>query len=165
VRGGAPRVRPAAPPDADAIAAVWVRSWQTAYRGLVPDAVLDALSLDERRGLWRDRLARGEPALVAELDGAVAGYCRVLCPSRDEDAGEGVAEIASLYVHPSRRGIGSALLRAALQGRREVTLWVFTENHAARAFYARFGFAPDGAVGFDEKTGLHELRLRAGIPL
>ena len=25
-------------------------------------------------------------------------------------------------------------------------------------------FAPDGAVGFDEKTGLNELRLRAGIP-
>jgi hypothetical protein len=89
-------IRAAVPADADAIAEVWLRSWQTAYRGLVPDAVLDALSLEYRQGLWRDRLARGEPALVAEHDGGVAGYCRVLSPSRDEDARDGVAEIASL---------------------------------------------------------------------
>jgi GNAT superfamily N-acetyltransferase len=158
-------IRAAVPADADAIAGVWLRSWQTAYRGLVPDAVLDALSREYRQGLWRDRLARGEPALVAELDGAVAGYCRVLSPSRD-DAGEGVAEIAGLYVVPRRRGLGSALLRAALERTRgrEITLWVFRDNHAARAFYARFGFAPDGALGFDKTTGLHELRMRAGIP-
>jgi ribosomal protein S18 acetylase RimI-like enzyme len=157
-------IRAAGPADAEAIAAVWVRSWQTAYRGLVPDAVLDALSLDARRALWRDRLSRGEPALVAERAGAVAGYCRVLSPSRDDDAGEGVAEIAGLYVVPRRRGLGSALLRAALEPLRgrQVTLWVFRENHAAQAFYARFGFTPDGAVGFDAKTGLHELRMRAG---
>jgi hypothetical protein len=38
-------VRPATPDDADAIASVHVRSWQAAYRGIVPDAMLDALSI------------------------------------------------------------------------------------------------------------------------
>lgn len=30
-------IRADGPADAQAIAAVWVRSWQTAFRGLVPD--------------------------------------------------------------------------------------------------------------------------------
>lgn len=161
-------IRPARLGDADAIAAVWLRAWRSAYRGLVPGAVLDALSLDERRELWRGRLARGEPALVAEQDGRVAGYCRVLRPSRDADAASGTAEIASLYVDPRGLGVGGALLRAALaelraDGWRAATLWVFARNDAAHRFYARFGFSPDGARGFDDGTGLGEIRLRAEL--
>ena len=62
--------------------------------------------------------------------------------------------VASLYVLPERRhgGVGAALLSAALDELRphsaHATLWVFTDNHPARAFYARFGFTPrDGRRG------------------
>lgn len=146
------KVRRAEPRDADAIAAVWLGAWRTAYRGLVPDEVLAALSLSQRQELWRGRLARGEPALVAERDGRVAGYCRSL-----------PGEIASLYVEPRGRGVGAALLTAALAelDTPDVTLWVFAENGGARRFYARFGFEPDGARGIDGGTGLLEVRLRA----
>jgi len=158
-------IRAARPGDADAIAAVWLRVWRTAYRGLVPDGVLEALRLEDRRALWRGRLARGEPALVAEHDGAVAGYCRVLRPSRDV---AGAGEIAGLYVDRRGLGLGDALLRAALaelraEGWPEAALWVFAGNRAAQRFYARFGFAPDGATGCDEGTGLGEIRLRADL--
>ena len=135
--------------DAGGIARVWARAWQIAYRDLVPDAVLDAVDVEERRERWIARLEDGDRTFVVEELG-IAGYCRVVLPS----------EVASLYVLPERRGggIGTALLTAALDELRShgvhATLWVFTDNHAARAFYARFGFAPDGAVGTDPGTGL-----------
>jgi GNAT superfamily N-acetyltransferase len=49
------------------------------------------------------------------------------------------------------------------RGAEAATLWVFTANHAARSFYARFGFVPDGAEGVDECTGVDELRLRVEL--
>lgn len=46
-------VRAASIDDAEAIAVVHVRSWQGAYRALIPDAYLDALSVRRRREIWR----------------------------------------------------------------------------------------------------------------
>jgi ribosomal protein S18 acetylase RimI-like enzyme len=153
------RVRRARVEDAGGIARVWVRGWRSAYRGLVPDPYLDALDVEERRERWRERLEDGVCAFVVEQHG-IAGYCRVDPPG----------EVASLYVLPERRrgGIGSALLVAGLdelraRGGEAATLWVFKANHTARAFYARFGFAPDGTEGVDERTGVDEIRLRAEL--
>jgi ribosomal protein S18 acetylase RimI-like enzyme len=147
-------VRRAVEGDAAAIAAVHVRAWQVAYRGIVADAILDRLTVADRERMWAGLLAGGadEPTTtVAEVGGAVAGFCTVATPSRDEDAPSSTAEIPALYVDPDRRrcGIGAALLGAALHGLEQggwqrVTLWVFRGNDAARAFYARFGFEPDG---------------------
>ena len=95
-------------------------------------------------------------------DRGIAGYCRIVPPG----------EVASLYVLPERRrgGIGSALLLAGLDGAAHprtaeaATLWVFTANHAARRFYARFGFVPDGTEkSIDEGTGVDEIRLRVEL--
>jgi hypothetical protein len=49
----APVVRPARPGDAEAIATVHVRSWQAAYPGIVPQPVLDRLSIERRAASWR----------------------------------------------------------------------------------------------------------------
>ena len=46
-------IRPAIPADARPIAEVHVRTWQEAYRGIVPDAVLDALDVDDRERRWK----------------------------------------------------------------------------------------------------------------
>lgn len=152
------RVRRARVDDAGGIARVWVRAWQTAYRDLLPEDYLDGLDVDERRALWRDRLEGGDCTFVVE-DLGIAGYCRVRTPN----------ELSSLYVLPERRrgGIGSALLQAAVDELRphtdHVTLWVFADNHPARAFYARFAFLPDGAERVDPGTGLSEIRLRAAL--
>jgi ribosomal protein S18 acetylase RimI-like enzyme len=158
-RGQTPfRVRRARVEDAGGIARVWVRAWQIAYRGLVPDEVLEALSVGDRRALWNERLEGGDCTFVVE-DRGIAGYCRVVKPG----------ELSGLYVLPERRhgGIGSALLAAGLDELRphsdHATLWVFTDNHAARAFYAQFGFTPDGAEGVNEGTGLPEIRLRVEL--
>ncbi|MEJ6553652.1 hypothetical protein PQI51_01275 [Microbacterium esteraromaticum] len=45
-------IRPASVDDAHDLAVVHVRSWQQAYRGLMPQAVLDGLSIAEREAGW-----------------------------------------------------------------------------------------------------------------
>lgn len=166
------KVRRATPADAGAIADVHVRSWQIAYRGLVPDEVLDNLSIAHRASTWQTVLARnaeGAFTLVAER-GQIVGFCSIIAPSRDDDAGERTCEVAAVYVDPDhwRAGIGRKLLVAALRevaaaGAEDATLWVFAENHAALAFYRRCGFLPDGAEKRHEPSGQKEIRLRAPI--
>jgi ribosomal protein S18 acetylase RimI-like enzyme len=157
-------VRRATPDDASAIARVHVRAWRAAYRGILPDDLLDGLSVEQRTARWGEWLAAsgGEVAtLVATgAGGEVTGFCGVATPSRDDDATERTAEIAATYVDPDRwrGGIGAALLDAALgelraAGYRDATLWVLAENAPARAFYARHGFAPDGRESRHDATG------------
>ncbi len=159
--------------DVPAIAGVHVRAWRAAYRGLVHDAVLDSLSVAEREQMWNGLVpSRDDDAhvtIVAEIEGEVVGFCSVAAPSRDADAPEGTAEIPAIYVEPDRRrgGIGAALLDAALvaleaAGWRRVTLWVVATNANARAFYARFGFVPDGASQAVEDLGASLDRLVRG---
>jgi ribosomal protein S18 acetylase RimI-like enzyme len=169
-------VREAENADAPGIAAIHVRSWQAAYRGVLPDELLDGLSVSEREGSWRALLGEGEErllALVAERSGGdLAGFCAVATPSRDGDADALTAEIGALYVDPGywRQGAGRAMVAAALEeldrrGFRDVILWVLPENHAALAFYDRFGFEVEaGAEKREERSGRPVIRLRASLP-
>ena len=146
--------------DARDVATVHVRAWQAGYRDVLPDAVLDGLSVEERTRNWREWLrADSDDAftLVAELDGRLVGFCSAATPSRDPDAGPRTAEIGALYVEPAswRVGVGRTLLSAALRRLRrgpwdDMTLWVVDENDRARSFYDRAGFEPDGATKRDE---------------
>ena len=165
-------VRRAGPDDAAAIAGVHVRTWQVAYRGLMPPEVLDGLSVEQREEMWRQVLTgKEDPTVYVALEGrAVVGFCAVAAPSRDADAEDGVAEIGAIYVDPDvwRTGVGRALMDLALadlraDGWRWVTLWVLAENQPARDFHARFGFTPDGAEMTHEGGGEKQLRLRGPV--
>ena len=148
-------IRTATIDDARAIADVHVASWLAAYRGLVPEAVLHALSVETRAVQWHGWLRAGETrTLVA---GDVDGFVTFT---------ETNGEIGALYVAPERvrRGIGSALIEAAhaalhAAGRDEAYLWVFELNAPARAFYAGHRYVPDGARMVHERTGAYEIRL------
>lgn len=159
-------VRTAAVRDAAGIAAVHVRAWQAGYRGLLPDELLDALSVQEREQQWRERLSGASrewvTTLVAVEHERISGFCSLAAPSRDVDAAPRTAELAALYVAPDRwgEGLGELLLQAALErlaggGARwdVLTLWVLEGNARALAFYDRFGLAPDGARREDTLTG------------
>ena len=98
-------IRHARDEDARSIAEIHVRSWQAAYRGILPDELLDGLSVSERESRWRALFAAGEDlwlTLVAERDGGLTGFCSVATPSREAGATERTAEIGALYVDPSR---------------------------------------------------------------
>jgi GrpB-like predicted nucleotidyltransferase (UPF0157 family)/GNAT superfamily N-acetyltransferase len=167
------RVRNATAGDATHIAEIHVRSWQAAYRGILPRSLLDGLSASERAQSWHALLSGGGDrwlTLVAEdSGGALVGFCSVATPSSDEDADEATAEVGALYVDPERwrEGAGGAMLSTALeelgeQGWRDVVLWVLPENRAALAFYDRFGFVvEEGVEKREERSGRPVIRLRA----
>lgn len=107
---------------------------------------------------------------MSEDDGAIAGFCSLALPSRDEGAGERVAEVSAIYVNPQRwmSGVGRDLLEAALarlaaEDWDELTLWTFKRNAQARAFFARFGLRLDGRERHHE-SGQAEVRLRTALP-
>jgi GNAT superfamily N-acetyltransferase len=162
-------VRRAVEADAGVIAGIHVRGRRAAYRGLVPDALLDGLSIERREHGWRGLIgaARGPSVtLVGEVDGEPAGFCSVAAPTRDVDAPPWTAEIAAIYVEPARwrAGVGGALLDRALgdlaaDGWRRATLRVLARNGPAGAFYRRFAFEPDGAAKHDAALEASEVRL------
>lgn len=141
---------------------VYVRSWQYAYQGIVPQVYLDALAPDG----WVATLAGyADRTWIASEGDAVVGVC-TYGPARDE-VFAGWGEVVSIYVLPERtgQGIGRALLDAALVSLRDegffkVYLWVLEENHRARAFYEGQGFVPNGDVVDFEVGGapLREIR-------
>src|SRR5246127_4556415 len=108
-------LRPAEPADAMGVARVHVRSWQVAYRGLLPDAYLDGLRAEDRAQRYHfGSDDPREPATVVAIDdGTICGFATT-APARDADvAGDG--ELYALYVDPTwwRHGVGTMLIAAA----------------------------------------------------
>ena len=161
--------------DAEGIAGVQIRGWQTAYRGLLPDELLDSFVIDESARQRRERLEAapaGERSLVADDEGRVVGWV-MSGPSRDTDQDGSFGEVYAIYVDPdvTSRGIGAALLDRALEilrtdGFAHASLWVLRNNARARAFYEREGWRPDGAEKVESLRGfeLDEVRYRRTIP-
>lgn len=166
------KVREARVGDAAGIAHVHVLTWQGAYRGLIPDEILDALSVERRTEDWRRALASpaaDKPTWVAELDGAVIGFAGA-GPCRDPD-GESLGELYAIYVLPEHQGVGAgrALMEAAtawLAGRfEEATLWVLEGNDRTRFFYEHLGWRADGGTKSEQRGPfvLDEVRYRTGL--
>lgn len=146
-----PIVRPAVLDDVEAIAQLHVRAWQAAYRDLLPADFLAGLSVEARRRMWTQVIGQGRgTVLVAEAEGAPAGFCS-FGPCVDEaERAPGTVELWTLYLAPERwsTGLGRALWLAARQamvegGAERVVLWVLEGNERAIRFYRAAGFEPD----------------------
>lgn len=155
-------VRPAEPADAEDVARVYVRTWQSAYAGIVPASVLTALDeqlaeqADRIRQRWSSPERRAFRTLVATAGGGPVGFA-TFGPYRLEGGSDGavdpsLGEVLAIYVHPDHqsRGAGRALLDAVVAalgnaGASEIRLWVLAENWPSRRFYERYGFLADGA--------------------
>lgn len=111
---------------------------------------------------------------VAELDGAIAGFCR-FGPSREDDVPPNTFEIYALNVEPTlwRRGVGRflverVLVEAAARAYQTCTLWTLIQNTRARCFYERLGFELDGATrteAAETDYPLREVRYRCSLPV
>jgi GNAT superfamily N-acetyltransferase len=166
-------IRPATAGDAAQIGLVHVRSWQAAYRGLIPQDFLDHLDPAARAALWHRHLQQTDwtraGVLVAEAGEELEGFASY-GPSRDEDADRTcVGEISTLYVLAESwgQGLGRRLMAEAVEhltaaGYTQATLWVLGTNARARRFYAAAGWSEDGAVLEDASFGfpLAEVRYR-----
>jgi GNAT superfamily N-acetyltransferase len=163
-------VRSAEAGDEVAIAEVHVRTWQAAYRGLIPDVYLDGLSVSKRRDSWREIINEFDTpatgAFVALHGSDVVGFVH-FCPSRDDHADRDVGEITAIYVHPEHwgEGIGRVLIGRALDslgeaGFSSATLWVLDGNERACRFYEASGWTTDGATKADDRGDFSLFEVR-----
>lgn len=166
-------IRPGTPEDVESVESVRITTWKSAYRGIMPDGYLDALSVDpgivaQRRNGLTAALADGRaPLFVGELDGSIVGFVN-LGRSRDQDIPGG--EIFAIYVLPEAQslGLGLALMNMAVDrlradGHTELGLWVATDNTPSRRFYERFGLKPSGRVASHDEPVVEETHYRMSL--
>lgn len=133
-------IRPARPDDLETLLRVQRAAAVGAFAHVFPPDEYPFPD-DEIRATWARVLV--DPTIesyVAEQDGGVVGSVSI-----------GSGFLRTLYVVPEWQGtgVGSALHDHALerlraQGETEAKLWTLEENHAARRFYERRGWALNG---------------------
>jgi ribosomal protein S18 acetylase RimI-like enzyme len=141
-------IAPATREHASGIAKVHIRSWQAAYAGILDQAFLDQLSVEDRALRWEDILQKQESkTLVALRDDSVVGFISY-GHWRHEQASPEQGEIWALYAEPQSwsQGVGRALMAQALLELRalgyvEVSLWVIGRNERGVNFYKSCGFS------------------------
>ena len=148
--------RTATPNDATALATLGAESFVATFGHLYASADL-ALFLDNHTvGGWTDELTNPDFAVrVAEEDGALIGYAKLGPAHLPFTTETGAVELRQLYVLGPWQSakVGAALIEwviaaARARGADGLFLSVFTDNHGARRFYARYGFEPLGAYKF-----------------
>lgn len=152
-------IRPAELDDAEPLARVHIQAWQETYRGIMPDAMLDGQSVDERAASWRQRIPhfamhRQALAVAIDDDGALIGFAGCGPPRLKEIGTDGEVYAINIINRGKRRRIGTRLMltmaRQLEQDRfAAVGLWVLEQNHPARAFYAALGGAQGASVAHD----------------
>ena len=140
-------VRPAEARDAAKIARVRVDSWRTTYRGIVPDAYLAGMDVQQSTQMW-DRVLTAGPntasVFVADNTGEIVGFAAgnmLTEPRHDLNA-----ELTAIYVRREfqRVGTGSRLVGQVARAQRThgahgMIVWVIAANKPARAFYESLG--------------------------
>ncbi len=127
---GASGIRDAVPEDADALTRLFLASRRQAMPWL-----REVHSDDETLWWMGNVVLRDLAVRVATLDGVVAGFAAIRPGWLDH-----------LYIAPAhqRTGLGARLLVEAQRiGGTPLLLWAFQRNHAARAFYRRYGFVEE----------------------
>ncbi len=165
-------IRPAEPEDALAVARVHVRTWQAAYRNLMPGQYLDQLRPEDRATRYKFR--NPDPlqpwTVVADEGGLIVGFATTM-PANQPDLPD-CGELAALHVDPDhwRRGIGAVLVSVARTrlrdlGFRNAMLWVLAGNVRADRFYRTDGWMPDGVSRADTVWGaeVNELRYQRSL--
>lgn len=136
-------LRPITEPD---LAEVGRAYWRT-YRG-TPDEMSPAEAAGDVVAAWRGEYGRWLTAgcLAARMDGQAVGAVITVADAPWPDVPRGPF-VTDLFVVPGvrRRGIGRALVRAAMSGcRAGLGLRVDDAAPAARALYDSLGFRPAG---------------------
>ena len=131
-------------------AKVHYQAWQQTYRGQLPDAYLDQMSIESCLAVarrWTDNV------IIAKDGEKVIGFAAYGAYQRGrnetEQSGVEMGEIYGLYLlqEYQKKGIGYRLMSAAMDQLTNysiVALWVLKDNQKAIPFYLRYGFRFDG---------------------
>ena len=125
-------LRPYRAADEDAAIALWQRTWQQAY-----PSIDFAARVDWWRARWRDALVPNATIIVAEQEGALAGFVTI----------DSSGYLDQLVVGSEHWGsqLATSLVDAAKQrSPAGITLLVNKDNNRAIRFYLRNGFKHAG---------------------
>ncbi len=128
------------------ISKIYESSWQSAYKGMIPQDYLDSIPA----GQWADGISKaGLNSLVLIERGRMIGTAS-FSQSRWEKYSD-YGEVVSIYFLPDciGKGYGRLLLHKCIEelkkcGFIKVLLWVLEDNHRARKFYEKNGFLCSG---------------------
>jgi ribosomal protein S18 acetylase RimI-like enzyme len=167
-------LRPAVPADIPALSHLGTDSFVAKFGNMYTPEDLAAF-LEE---------AHSESALAAELanparlyrlatrDGALLAYCKLglTCGFPEHARGQNVLELKQLYTAPQATGggLGGALMDWAMaefaaRQADEVQISVWSGNHGAQRFYARYGFEKVADITFQVGEQLDEEFLFAKL--
>ena len=133
-------IRPAVQGDNAALGKIYCLSWQSGYKGILPDEYLAALTVE----ICAPKKVNPDLNLVwEEADTALTGIVN-FGPARE---GEGnIGELRAIYVLPEVWGSGvaarlfsAAAERLKARGYEHFYLWVLEDNLRARRFYEKMG--------------------------
>ena len=152
--GPLPSIRLAGAEDAEALGRIQLASWRAAYRGIIPETVLEQLALEPQADAFRRMATHPQSPdfrlWLLEWQGRPVGYAAT-GPAGDPGEPEPAAEIHAFYLVKEAwgLGLGKALMGRALASFRELgyqaaTLWVLERNSRARKFYETLGWHPSG---------------------
>lgn len=177
-------IRNAVEADSESLSVLQISSWRHAYRGLMPAAYLEELSVQHRNERWIEILKRKNPLeqtlvavkpvtvkpvavkseVKAEDHEHLLGFSST-GPARDETDQTGELYAIYLAPHVIGCGLGSALAKTSLAhlracGFKRAVVWVLEGNLRARRFYEQHGWkltSENKIVDFGDAT-LNELR-------
>lgn len=140
-------IRRARTGDAEAIARTRIDGWRQSYKGLVPQASLDAMSVEASAPLWQRVLAApGDRAsvFVAEGDAGVVGFA---AGNRLDEPRHGCdAELTGIYLARDvqrhglgRRLVGTVAAERAAHGATGMIAWALAGSAPARRFFEALG--------------------------
>ena len=136
-------IRVATRADIPGLARVHVQSWLETYSGLVPQEILDAITLESRVLQWERTFDQPYGIFVALEDDVVVGFAS--CGAA-QDFLQADGELYTLYLLNAfqHRGLGRALWNAVLefgQARNweSMVVWVLESNILAQGFYKHSG--------------------------
>jgi GNAT superfamily N-acetyltransferase len=147
-------VRVATQADAEGIAYAHVESWETSYRGVLPDGVLDRIDVGQR--VESRRRLRGEPGGRHHVAYHVThrGIVGVFDAGESRRPGPYDGEVYALYLlHRAKRyGLGREMVERTMEwlptrGMRSLIIWVLENNHHARRFYEAMGGRAGARIG------------------
>lgn len=140
-------IRRAESSDAEAIACVHVTSWQETYQGLMPDSVLDTLSVERRSRQWEQTLE--DPTdlyhltFVALVNNTIVGFANYGKEREGDPRYQGELYAIYLLKEFQGRGIGRALMQDTALGLLDLNIssmlvYVLSDN-PSREFYEKMG--------------------------
>lgn len=165
-------LRPATAADAAPLARLATDSFVAAFAHLYSAADLAAFLAEHKSEAALAALVADPDGRlqIAERDGTMIAYCKIgfHCSWPDHARGARVMEFKQLYAaaEATGSGVGTALMDWAMtefatQGADEVQLSVWSGNHGAQRFYARYGFEKVADVTFQVGEQIDEEYLLA----